>query len=177
LFDQSHRIRIADFGQSPFDLRESAVTGRGVEYESEAPAMRSGEERTAKIDVLAFALILFEIVVSLPVLETTSLSEAIMKLPVNACERVEIPGLVSKFVSVLIGSGLSANPREKISFDDTSETLKKNYFKIADGVDSDEVQPLSVWWNPQRCESSEELHRDVVSTISEHRVPKYQSSG
>jgi hypothetical protein len=46
--------------------------------------VRFGEERTAKIDRFAFALILFEIVVSLPALGSTSASEEFEKLPVNA---------------------------------------------------------------------------------------------
>jgi hypothetical protein len=40
---------------------------------------------------------------------------------------------------VLIESGLSTNPRERSSFNDISEVLKKNYFRIADGVDSDDL--------------------------------------
>jgi serine/threonine protein kinase len=139
LFDEDHRVQIADFRQSPLDLRESAATARGVGPEFAAPEMLSGEERTAKIDVFSFALILFEIVVGLPVFGGTSTPEEPGKLPVNACERVEIPGFVPKFISVLIESGLSANPRERPSFDDISEALKENYFKITDGVDSDEV--------------------------------------
>jgi hypothetical protein len=50
--------------------------------------MRSGEERTAKIDVFSFALILFEIVVGLPVLGKTSSSEELGKLPVSGHERL-----------------------------------------------------------------------------------------
>jgi hypothetical protein len=101
--------------------------------------MLSGGERTAKIDVFSFALILFEILVGLPAIGRTSASEELGKLPVNACERVAIPGFVPTFVSVLIESGLSANPQERPSFDDISEALKENYFRVADGVDADEV--------------------------------------
>jgi hypothetical protein len=106
--------------------------------------MMTGEERTAKTDVFSFALILFEIVVGLPALGRTSTPEEPGKLPVSARERLEIPGFVPKFVSGLIESGLSANPRERPSFDDISETLKENYFRIADGVDSDEVSAFVI---------------------------------
>jgi hypothetical protein len=84
-------------------------------------------------------LILFKIVVGLPAIERTSASEELGELPVNACGRVEIPGFVPEFVSELIESGLSANPRKKPSFNNISEALKENYFRITDGVDSDEV--------------------------------------
>jgi serine/threonine protein kinase len=139
LFDESHRIQIADFGRSRFDPRGSAATARGVASEFAALEMMYSEERTAKIDVFSFALILFEIVVGLPALGRTSTPEEPGKLPVNVCERVEIPGFVPKFVSGLIVSGLSANPRERPPFDDISETLKESYFRIADGVASGEV--------------------------------------
>jgi serine/threonine-protein kinase len=100
LFDEYHRIQIADVGRSRFDQRESAATARGVASEFAAPEMRSGEKRTAKIDAFTFALILFEIVVGLPALGRTSASEELGKLPVNACERVAIRGFVLTFVSV-----------------------------------------------------------------------------
>jgi hypothetical protein len=58
---------------------------------------------------------------------------------VNVCERVDIPGFVLEFVSVLSESGLSANPRERHSFNDISEALKENSFSIADRIDLDEV--------------------------------------
>jgi hypothetical protein len=112
--------------------------------------MRFGEERTAKIDAFSFAFILFEIVVDLPALRRKSTSDELGKLPVNACECVEIPGLIPEFVSVLIESGLSANPRERPSCDGRCEALKENSFRIADGVDSDEVSAFI-----SRVESSE----------------------
>jgi serine/threonine protein kinase len=139
LFDEYHRIQIADFGRNRLDLRKSAATARRVPSEFEAPEMLSGEERTPKIDVFSFALILFEIVVGLPAIGRTSTSEESGKLPANACERVEIPGFVPEFVFVLIESGLSVNPRERPSFNDISEALNKNCFRITDEVDSDEV--------------------------------------
>jgi serine/threonine protein kinase len=139
LFNEHHRIRITDFGRSRLDSPQSAATAFRVESEFAATEMRSGQERTAKIDVFSFALILFEIVVGLPALGRTSTSEKLGKLSMNACERVDIPGFVPEFVSVLIESGLSANPRERPSFDDISESLKKNCFRITDKVDSDEV--------------------------------------
>jgi hypothetical protein len=83
--------------------------------------------------------ILFEILVSLRVVGRANASEEFAKLLVNAYERVEIPGFVPEFTSVLIESGLSANPRERPSFDDISEALKENCLRIADRVDSNEV--------------------------------------
>jgi serine/threonine protein kinase len=142
LFDEYHRIQIADFGRSRLDPHESAVTERGVGSECEGSEMLSGEERTVKIDIFSFALILFEILVGFPALGKTSTSEELGRLPVNACEPVEIPGFVPTFVSVLIESGLSTNPSKRPSFKDVSEALRKSYFRIADEIGSDKVSAL-----------------------------------
>jgi hypothetical protein len=101
--------------------------------------MQCGEESTPKIDVFSFTLILFEIVADLPAFRSTSTSEELGKLPVDTCERIAIPRFVPEFVSVLIESRLSANPRDRPSFDDISDVQNKNSFRIADGVDSNEV--------------------------------------
>jgi serine/threonine protein kinase len=77
LFDELHRIQIADFGRSRFDPRESAATVRGVASEFDAPELRSSEKRTAAIDIFSFALILCEIMVGLPALGRTNISEGL----------------------------------------------------------------------------------------------------
>jgi hypothetical protein len=61
--------------------------------------MRSGEHRTAKIDIFAFALILFKIVVGLPASAKTSTSEELGQLLVNTWERGERPEFVPEFAS------------------------------------------------------------------------------
>jgi hypothetical protein len=58
--------------RSRFEARESAATAHGIESEFEAPEMPSAGKHTAKVDVFWFALILFEIVVGLPALESTN---------------------------------------------------------------------------------------------------------
>jgi serine/threonine protein kinase len=96
LFDESHRIQIADFWRSRLDAHEGAATAHRVESKFEPPWTQSG--------VFSFALTLFEIVIDLPALRRTIGSQGFAKLPVNACERIEIPEFVPKFVSVLIDS-------------------------------------------------------------------------
>jgi serine/threonine protein kinase len=100
LSNESYRIQFTDCRRTRFDPRESAAIECGIASEFAAPEPRSSEESTAKIDVLSFALILFEIVIRLPVVGRTSASEELGKLPMNTCERFEIPGFVPKFVSV-----------------------------------------------------------------------------
>jgi serine/threonine protein kinase len=110
LFDEYHRVRIADFGRNRLDPRENASISHRVESVFMVLEMQSGEERTLKIDIFSFVLILFKIVVGLLALGRTRPSEDHETLPVKACERVEIPGFVPKFLFILIESGLPANP-------------------------------------------------------------------
>jgi hypothetical protein len=77
-------FQIADFRLNQLDSSESAAFVRGVVSEFTTHGMLSDQERTSKIDVSSFALILFEIVVGLPALGRTSAFEEVGKLPVNA---------------------------------------------------------------------------------------------
>jgi hypothetical protein len=58
----------------------------GVGSEFAVFEMQSSEERTPKIDIFSFVLILFEIIVDLPVFRWTSPSEKFRKLPVSVDE-------------------------------------------------------------------------------------------
>jgi hypothetical protein len=56
---------------------------------------------------------------------------------------LEIPGFVPEFISVLIESRLSIKPWKRPSFNDISEALKENDFRIADRIDSDEASAFA----------------------------------
>jgi hypothetical protein len=76
LFDEYHAIQIADLKLSKLDWRESVVIAGRMASKFEAPEMRSDEERTPKMNVLSFALILFEIVVGCQHLERQILQKS-----------------------------------------------------------------------------------------------------
>jgi hypothetical protein len=73
-----------------------------VQSEFAASEMLSGEEYTAKINVVSFGLVLFQIVVGRPALRRTDESD----------EGAEIAGFVPQVVFSPIESGLSANPQK-----------------------------------------------------------------
>jgi hypothetical protein len=73
-------------------------------------------------------LILFEIVVGEP-----------------ATGEVSIPTSVPDFVSRIIKMGLYHISRTRSSFKDIFEILKRNNFRIEDGVDSAEVSAFVNW--------------------------------
>jgi hypothetical protein len=115
-------------------MRENAATPRGVTSELKVTEMQSCKDRTVKGDLFSFVLILLKIMIGLPFRRKKIISEKLRKLPVNMYEHCKVPRFILEFVSVLIKSGLSTNPPERLSFDDVSEALKKNYFRITDGV-------------------------------------------
>jgi serine/threonine protein kinase len=81
-----------------------------------------------KIDVHAFALILFEIVFGEPTNGETS-----------------VPTTVPRFVSKIIESGLRLESERETSFHKIFENLKENEFRIEDDVDSAEVSAFVNW--------------------------------
>jgi hypothetical protein len=122
LFDENHDIQMVDFQPILLEVGE---------MESEDGTQRtgvSGERWTPKMDVHAFALILFEIVVGRP-----------------ANGEASIPRGIPDFVSMIIESGLSAICGRHYSFNAILEILKQNDFQIEDGVDSAEVSAFVSW--------------------------------
>jgi hypothetical protein len=94
--------------------------------ERTTPGGFSGQGWTPKMDISAFASILFEIVVGEP-----------------ANGKGYIPTNIPHFVSEMIETGLSSESR--YSFHDIFKILKKNNFQIEDGVDSSEVFAFISW--------------------------------
>jgi hypothetical protein len=82
----------------------------------------SSEDWTPKMDIEAFALILFEIIVGRP-----------------STREISVPRDIPKFVSKIIETGLWLKSENKFSFNDIFKILKWNKFRIEDGVDSAEV--------------------------------------
>jgi hypothetical protein len=94
----------------------------------------SGESWTPKTDVEAFARILSEIVVG-----------------VSGEQGIHSPGIPS-FVRKMIERGQSGDLKRVESFHEIFETLKRNAFKILEGVENEKVSSFVNW-----IESSEML--------------------
>jgi serine/threonine protein kinase len=119
-FDSDYQIKIADFGLIGLEKCESEGLAHIGGF--------SDEGWTPETDVCGFASILFEIVVG--------------RSP--HCE-ASIPAYVPEFVSEIIKSGLWSESERNRSFCDIFEILKRNDFKISDGVDSAEVSAFVSW--------------------------------
>jgi hypothetical protein len=81
-----------------------------------------------KIDVHAFASILFEIVVGVPANDETS-----------------VPTTIPGFVSRIIESSLRLESERETSFHEIFEILRQNQFRIENDVDSAEVSAFVNW--------------------------------
>jgi serine/threonine protein kinase len=135
LFDINHRVIVADF--APIRLQAG-------ETEREARSRVggfSGHDWTTRTDVWAFASLLFEIVVGRRAAH-----------PGTARFEVFIPPTVPEFVAKIITRGLAIET--KLTFNDIFDLLKRNEFRIMEGVDSEDVSVFVSLVEP--CEQSEQ---------------------
>jgi hypothetical protein len=117
LFDEFHRIQICDISLNRISLMDP----------SEAMGFGGGKWNPA-VDIMSFASILFTVITGSPVPEdqferTQALAEA----------------KVRRFVSSFIQSAFERSSPFNLSFFAFFRNFKKNYFRIIDGVDSEEV--------------------------------------
>jgi hypothetical protein len=86
------------------------------------------------LDVHGFALILFEIIVGYPMMQS-----GVWNGPTT------VPTNVPMFVLELIEAGQSPGSRRQQTFNDIFDVLKKNDFRIVSGVDSADVLTFVDW--------------------------------
>jgi hypothetical protein len=115
LFNADMRIQIVDF--SPMRLE----TGEVEPF--------SGEEWDPKVDVSAFAFLLFEIVFGC---HSTSFDDVMENLPLNH-------GVPNSVLEIIEEGRSPKSNRDLSSFIDIIRNLKGDHFEIMTGVDSDEV--------------------------------------
>jgi serine/threonine protein kinase len=119
-FDSDHNIQIVDFHPMLFEVWENEQ-GRQIEGLSRA-------RWAPKIDVDAFLLILFEILVGR-----------------SATGELSLPTSIPAFISTIIRSGLYPTSETRHSFDEILRILKWNDFRIEDNVDPAEVSAFVNW--------------------------------
>jgi serine/threonine protein kinase len=129
LFDSDHCIQIVDF--QPILLE----VGINDSEEGRQLGGISREEWTPERDIQGFASILFELLFGHPPQGDSS-----------------VPVGIPDFASRMLKSGLSPRLGATYSFNNVLNILKKNTFKIEDGVDSAEVSAFVSW-----VESTEQL--------------------
>jgi serine/threonine protein kinase len=143
VFNESHRIQIVDVIPNWAELHsrenfdESVWTASRMLSEFAAPEVLFCRKLTQKVDVFAFASILFTIVVGHRPFGETAERSGRSQRPLIV--RDALQAFVPDFVSQLILSGLSTNPNDRPSFNEIIEILKENDFRITEEVDSEAV--------------------------------------
>jgi serine/threonine protein kinase len=145
LLDEQHRVLIADFGSSRFEtLTRELTMGVGTIMYIAPELCEEQTVYTNSIDVFAFALIFYEILVG----------EAVFPAKLTALQianrlqkgvRAAIPGSIPQFVRQLIEAGWAQGPETRPSFREIFEVLEENNFAITDGVDTDAVRAYVQW--------------------------------
>jgi serine/threonine protein kinase len=139
LINGHHRALIADFGaarQANVDATPDGVAGT-VQYA--APEQFDEVLPTTKIDIFAFGLILYEILVGSPVFPPTEPPFTIIP-KVRSGYIPKIPESVCAWVGGLIVWCLASKPDDRPSFDDILVTMKRYGFLIMEGVDQGVVR-------------------------------------
>jgi serine/threonine protein kinase len=126
LFDGGGRIQIADF--RPI-RRDGGLSWAGA-------CVGDGEGWSPRVDVSAFAMLLFEIVSGRP---WPSPPPPPRLSAAQADEEVSLSPDVPSFVSSIIEGGLRPIAGRELSFIALIDTLKANAFRIVSDVDSDAV--------------------------------------
>jgi serine/threonine protein kinase len=133
LFDANHRAHIVDFGSSRF---------RSLGY-STAESSQVGEDTDDEFpfdaDLIAFASILFAILIDPQVDPRAPSYDEIVKIHAENGESPVLPGYVPVFVRNWIENGWSSDPSERDTAHTLLHTLRRRDFQVADGVDGSEV--------------------------------------
>jgi hypothetical protein len=122
VFDCEHCIQIVDFEPKLLEFGEN-----GSEERTQLGDFL-GEGWTPEKDIQVFASILLEIIVGRP-----------------STGKIFIPRNIPRFVSKIIKTGRWLKSATKCSFNNIFEILKRNEFRIEDGVDSTEVSAFVNW--------------------------------
>jgi serine/threonine protein kinase len=137
LIDKQGRPQIADLGSIRFcDLGLTLTSQVGTPLYM-APEMYEGAGYTGAIDVYAFGLILFEILVGVPVFAPTNPANLMAK--VLGGERPSLPESMHPTVRTIIKRCWAVDPELRDDFDMIFYLLARLSFKITDAVDSKRV--------------------------------------
>jgi TPR repeat protein len=141
LIDEGGRCRIGDWGSSKFIVKGVTPWTGGVvgTFHYAAPELYGDPPYSEKIDVFAFGLILYELVVGRPVFRRDLRWEQIMKMVLNDV-RPDLPPEMSEDVKTLIRRCWAGNPSDRPPFDHILGALLRIRFKVLPDVDSDSVK-------------------------------------
>jgi serine/threonine protein kinase len=132
------RTLISDFGTSRCKAVDHTPThDTGTPYYA-APELYEEKERTEKVDVFSFGLILYEVLVGRAVFPKSLTPMDIIRLH-RAGERPEIPDTVFPVMKMLIGKCWSPNSSERPSFNDIIQEITSNSFQVVPGAQRSQI--------------------------------------
>jgi serine/threonine protein kinase len=140
LFNDDHRVRIADFGLSRLQELDVTLTrGFGTPLYMAPELFAPEPQYTESADVYSFGLILYEIVVGDGALSSPERVRETYSLLAKG-NRPEIPESVLSGVRKLIGRCWARDPESRPTFGQIFEALESLCFEIVVGADSRAVR-------------------------------------
>jgi hypothetical protein len=106
--------------------------------------MSEDADYTTAVDVFAFVLILYELLVG-ELVFSLILREAVIMRRVFAGERPELPRGMNSLAKDIIGRGWGLDPSKRPSFDEIWNRLRGIKFSLTPAVDVAQVESFAVW--------------------------------
>jgi serine/threonine protein kinase len=135
VFDLQHRLYICDFGTSMLMCTNASNKSRIGTPAYMAPEVYDGVAYSKQIDVYAFGLILYEIVMGRPVFPPDLPSQNIMKKLLIDDTRAEIPPTVAPWVRDLIQNCWQTDAASRPPFTTIERILQEHHFEILSDID------------------------------------------
>jgi hypothetical protein len=133
LIDGNGQIRIADFGTAKLEDCGTTTEALGtVAYMT--PEILDNDQPTKKVDVFAFGLIVYEILVGESVFPKTGSALHIAGMHVRDV-RPELPKGIHRSIRNMIQRCWSKNPDDRPTFDEIFDTLEEDWFPFFKDID------------------------------------------
>ena len=137
LFDIEGHVKISDFGvASIVDVegqRQSKSSDIGTSKFMAPELLKESAKCDGKVDVYSFGVVVFFILSGGKLPKITVAEQASGK-------KASIPSYINKVSRDLINSCWSASPSERPSFTDILDVIKKNNFRLIDGVEKNIIE-------------------------------------
>jgi serine/threonine protein kinase len=141
LIDENIRVRICDFGTAVFE--DCGTTTAVGTFNYISPETLEDAPPTKKVDVFAFGLILFELLVGESVFPKSASIFGITKLHGKGF-RPKIPSSVSPPIANLIRSCWAIDPESRPSFEEIYERLEQLWFPFFEDTPAKVVRDYSL---------------------------------
>lgn len=130
LIDKNGHVKIADFGIAKFVSVETQTSNVGTQKFMAPELLNEAEKYDNKVDVYSFGVLLFWIL-------TNGQMPKVTIVEIGTGKIAKIPDTVNKFATKLIKDCWTFQPSQRPSFEEISQSLKSNKFKLLDLSDKE----------------------------------------